>query len=110
MKIVGLAIVILLISTMIRMDLVEGTISLANFEESSQCEESHSPVDYVVVKVEEEDSIESLLGIYSDSQLSFPEKVQAFYVLNPVYKKQEILPGELVKIPVTSLIPTTCTK
>ncbi|MFC5540801.1 MAG: hypothetical protein C0P75_004425 [Bacilli bacterium] len=97
----SIAIAIILI-TVIKIDLTEGTVPVTAYSKSAPCNEQLA-VKYVPVITEEGDTVQSLLAQYpADERISLPERMADFYKLNPHLKKQVIVPGELIKIPIYS--------
>lgn len=101
MRIIGLAVFILIISYIIKIDLLDGTISLAAFSKTEpECVEQ---VQYEIFPVQtvEGDTLLSLFGVYpSEVWISFSERLETFYKENPHLRNQNIQPGEFVKIPI----------
>lgn len=109
MRIIGLAILILIISYIIKIDLMDGTISLAAFsKDEPECVE---PEDYDVlpVQVVEGDTLLSLFGVYpSEVWVSFPERLETFYNENPDLRNQTLQTGEFVKVPIFKDAQLSC--
>lgn len=101
MRIIGLAVFILIISYIIKTDLLDGTISLAAFSQAeSECVKQDQ-YEIFPVQTMEEDTLLSLFGVYpSEVWVSFPERLETFYKENPHLRNQQIQPGEFVKIPI----------
>lgn len=109
MRIIGLAILILVLSYIIKVDLLDGTISLASFSQpESVCVESNK-YEIFHVQTLEGDTVLALFGVYpSEVWVSFPERLEAFYKENPHLRNQLLQPGELVKVPVYKDTKSTC--
>ncbi|MET1014252.1 MAG: hypothetical protein ABWX61_07055 [Paenisporosarcina sp.] len=111
MRILGLAILILLVSYIIKVDLLDGTISLAAFsKEEPICTED---VYYEVFPVQTvmDDTIFSLFAVYpSEIWVSFPERLEAFYQENPHYRNQTLQPYETVQIPIFKKKMSACSE
>lgn len=100
MRFVITTIVIFLVAFAIKVDLTEGTVPLANFEnEQEKCEETYG-VQYVTVLTVAGDTVQGLLSTYSADGITQAEKLAHFYQLNPHLKKQKLIAGEYVKVPV----------
>ncbi|MEK4494821.1 MULTISPECIES: LysM peptidoglycan-binding domain-containing protein [Ureibacillus] len=95
--------IIIIIVTVIKIDLTEGTVPLIAFSESvDQCNEQLA-VKTVPVITKEGDTVQGLLAQYpTDERISVPERMADFYKFNPHLKNQVIAPGELIKIPIYS--------
>ncbi|TQE92298.1 hypothetical protein [Ureibacillus terrenus] len=94
--------VVIIIITVIKIDLTEGTLPLAAYSETKECNEQLA-VKSVPVITKEGDTVHSLLAEYpTDERISMPERMADFYKFNPHLKKQAIVPGELIKIPIYS--------
>ena len=103
MRSIILTIVILLIAYIVKTDLGEGTLSLAAFN-NNDMEESciEEPVrSSISVKVYPGDTLQSLFAIHpSPVPLTFLERMEYFFKLNPHLQNQSILPGEVIVIPI----------
>ncbi len=103
MRIIGLAVFILIVSYIIKIDLLDGTLSLAAFSKSETETECIQNQQYEIFPVQtvEGDTLLSLFGVYpSEVWISYPERVETFYKENPHLRNQNIQPGEFVKIPI----------
>jgi len=101
MRIIGLAVFILIISYIIKTDLLDGTISLAAFSQAEPECVKQQQYEIFPVQTIEGDTLLSLFGVYpSEVWVSFPEKLETFYKENPHLRNQQIQPGEFVKIPI----------
>lgn len=102
MRFVITTIVIFLVAFAIKVDLTEGTVPLANIEvnEEEKCDENYD-LTFVSVLTMEGDTVQGLLSTYSSFDgVSYPERLAHFYQLNPHLKKQQLVAGEYVKLPV----------
>jgi hypothetical protein len=101
MRIIGLAVIILILSYIIKEDLLEGTISLAAFTQSEpECIEE-SEYELFPVQTIEDDTILSLFSVYpSEVWVSFTDRLEAFYQENPHLRNQSLIAGEIVKVPI----------
>lgn len=101
LRILLLTIAIFLIAAVVKIDLTEGTVPLADFTlEQQQCQQ-HYTLQKVSVLTTEGDTVQGLLANYpSEIDISFPERLAYFYKLNPHLKKQSIVSGELINIPI----------
>lgn len=109
MRIVGLAILILLLSYILKVDLLDGTISLAAFTQSeTECLQEE---EYIVFPVQtlEGDTVLSLFSVYpSEVWVSFPERLEAFYKENPHLQNQTLSAGEIVDVPIYKDTQKSC--
>lgn len=104
-------VVFFLVATVVKIDLTEGTVPLADFdiEEVQQACEQSIKIKTLSVITAEGDSVQSLLAAYPSAiNISFPERMVKFYELNPHLQKQAIVPGELIKIPIFDKIEVNC--
>jgi hypothetical protein len=111
MRIIGLAILILLVSYIIKMDLLDGTIPLAAFaKEEPICTEDVYYENFPVQTVEN-DTVFSLFAVYpSEIWVSFPERLEAFYQENPHYRNQTLQPNDTVQIPIFKKMLSACSE
>ena len=109
MRIILLALTILLLSYVIKVDILEGTISRAAFTKIEiDCKEIK---EYEVIPVEviEGDTIFSLFSLHpSTIWVSLPDRLAAFYSENPHLAKQAFQAGEIVNLPIYMNIDNTC--
>lgn len=109
MRIVILAISILLLSYIIKVDIFDGTISKAAFTKiETKCE---NLITYEILPVQtiEGDTVLSLFTLHpSQIWISLPERLTTFYKENPHLEKQTILPGEIVNLPVYMMEDNSC--
>lgn len=96
---VFLATILLLISFyIVKVDLFEGTIPLAYYPAEEECIES---LDYITVEIVGGDTIYSLFSMYPAAEsITFTERLNDFYTLNPHLSTQSLLAGEHVLLPV----------
>ncbi|MCP1145279.1 hypothetical protein [Lysinibacillus endophyticus] len=102
MRFLIFTVVFFLVAAVIKIDLTEGTVPLAAFDDSQDliCNEQIS-VQSISVLTTEGESVQSLFAAYpSEVKISLPERMAHFYKLNPHLKKQAMVPGELVKVPI----------
>ena len=101
MRIIGLAVFILIISYIIKIDLLDGTISLAAFSKTEpECVEQ-TKYEIFPVQTVEGDTVLSLFGVYpSEVWISFPERLESFYKENPHLRNQLFQSGEIVNVPI----------
>lgn len=106
-------IAIILIAFVVKIDLTEGTLPLAAFypeDAYNSCEEQREPV-YISVQVIEGDTLHSLFAIQpAKIPMTFPERLQLFYQLNPHLQLQALVPGETIKLPLSYEIKNICEK
>ncbi|WP_144511100.1 hypothetical protein [Bacillus sp. FJAT-22090] len=94
-----LATILLLISFyIVKVDLFEGTIPLAYYPAVEECSET---LDYISVEIVGGDTIYSLFSLYPASKaISFTERLNDLYTLNPHLINQSFTAGEHVLLPV----------
>ena len=103
------SIVLLLIAFVIKVDLQEGTLPLTSFYASSPTCEEVMQESYVVVKIQQDDTIYSLFSATpSPIKTTFPERLAQFYQLNPHLNLQPLVPGDTVLIPIISNVKENC--
>lgn len=101
MRIIGLAVLILVFSYIIKIDLLDGTISLAAFAHTETPCIKQDKYETFPVQIVEGDTVLSLFGVYpSEVWVSFPERLEAFYQENPHLRNQLFQTGEFVKVPI----------
>ena len=109
MRIIGLAILILLLSYILKVDLLDGTISLAAFTQSEPECIQEEEYDVFPVQTLEGDTVLSLFSVYpSEIWISFPERLEAFYIENPHLRNQTIRASEIVDIPIYKDTQNSC--
>lgn len=100
MRILLTAFILFLIIHAIRVDFSEGTIpqkpALA-FEKECTAETS-----FIVVTSVEGDTIESLFALYPDHEMTFMDRLEQFYSLNPHLKLQQIVSGDSIALPLST--------
>lgn len=106
MRILLLAIIIFLVIHSVRVDFVEGTIpQKATPEITAQCE--HETL-FISVTSLEGDTIESLFAMYPDHNLTFIDRLEQFYSLNPQLKLQAIVGGDKILLPLSNSNEEDC--
>lgn len=113
MRALLLTAIIVLVAFVVKIDLTEGTLPLAAFypkETEEVCEERLEPT-YISVQVVQGDTIHSLFAIQpAKVPMTFPERLQLFYQLNPHLQLQELVPGETIKLPLSYELENLCEK
>ena len=66
-----------------------------------QCEEETSTS--IPVTTVDGDTIETLFALYPDPESSFIDRLSAFYSFNPHLQNQQIIGGEKIVLPLSSL-------
>lgn len=109
MRVILLALTILLLSYVIKVDILNGTISRAAFTKIEvECEESNE-YEIIPVQVIEGDTIFSLFSLHPSTMwVSLPERIAAFYSENPHLIKQTLQPGEIIKLPIYVDVVNSC--
>ena len=98
-----------IVLTIIRLDLLEGSLQHASFYDREECEETFKTT-YVVSIVQADDSIHSLFATtLSPEPMTFTERLTLFYKYNKHLQKQPLTAGEKVKIPIKEQV-ITCEK
>ena len=106
MRILLIAAIIFTLIHFIRVDFVEGTIpSRPNIDAIETCEEE---TNYITVSSIQSDTIQSLFALYPDHETTLLERLTIFYSLNPHLQKQEIIAGEKIKLPMSSILSNNC--
>jgi len=101
MRIIGLAVLILILSYIVKVDLLDGTISLAAFSKTDPICIEETNYEVFPVRTIAGDTVLSLFGVYpSEVWVSFPERLEAFYSENPHLRNQALQSGEIVKVPI----------
>jgi len=109
MRILGLAILILVLSYIIKEDLLDGTISLAAFSQSNSVCIEEKAYETFPVQTVEGDTVLSLFGVFpSEVWVSYPDRLEAFYSENPHLRNQAIQSGEIVKVPIYKDTQLSC--
>ncbi|WP_332646818.1 hypothetical protein [Lysinibacillus sp. 54212] len=97
------------LALVIKIDLEEGTIPLASFYEET-CEETYQ-YENINVRVAANDTIYSLFATTpSPVAIPFPERLTAFYDINPHLQKQALVAGERILIPIKVKANNQCQK
>ncbi|MEK4759486.1 hypothetical protein MHH85_04425 [Viridibacillus sp. FSL E2-0187] len=113
MKIFFSALGILFIAFILKIDLLEGTIPLAAFYKEPVVEETCVDVPdikTITVRTIPGDNLQSLFALYpSESSMSFSERLELFYELNPHLLKQSFKPGESIQLPFSTKNAHSCT-
>ncbi|WP_172369265.1 hypothetical protein [Sporosarcina jiandibaonis] len=106
MRILLIATIIFTLIHFIRVDLVEGTIpSKPYVEEAKTCEEETFSITVTSI---DNDTIQSLFALYPDPEITLLDRLTKFYALNPHLQKQEIVSGEKIKLPISSVQASNC--
>ena len=109
MRIIGLAILILVLSYIIKEDLLDGTISLAAFSQSEPVCVEEDAYEIFPAQTVEGDTVLSLFGVFpSEVWVSYPDRLEAFYKENPHLRNQAIQSGEIVKVPIYKDTQLSC--
>lgn len=110
MRFIIFTICFFLVAYAIKIDLTEGTVPLAQTTpiKEEKCSQENQ-LAYVTVLTMEGDTVQSLIAAYSAFDgVSYQENLAHFYQLNPHLKKQRLIPGEYVKLPVYKTINEQC--
>ncbi|MFJ7953462.1 hypothetical protein ACIQZG_18310 [Lysinibacillus sp. NPDC096418] len=103
--------IIVLVALVVKIDLTEGTLPLAAFypkETEELCEDLREPT-YINIQVIQGDTIHSLFAMQpAKVPMTFPERLQLFYRLNPHLQLQELVAGENIKLPLAFELENTC--
>jgi hypothetical protein len=106
MRILLIAAIIFALIHFIRIDLVEGTIpSRPVIDEPKACEDETYSITVTSI---DNDTIQSLFALYPDHGTTLIDRLTEFYSLNPHLQKQEIVGGEKIKLPMSSIQATNC--
>ena len=109
MRIAGLAVLILILSYIVKVDMLEGTISLAAFTKSEPACTEEIGYEVFPAQTVAGDTLLSLFSVYpSEVWVSFPDRLEAFYQENPQLRNQPIQAGEYVKIPIYKDTKLSC--
>ncbi len=109
-----LTVAIVLIAFIVKVDLTEGTLSLAAFypkeSQNALCEDQREPT-YISVQTIQGDTIHSLFALHpAKVPMTFPERLELFYQLNPHLQLQALVPGENIKLPLSFAFENNCGK
>ncbi|TQR18581.1 hypothetical protein [Psychrobacillus soli] len=108
MKIFVATILLLISFYIVKVDLFEGTIPLAYYPVESSKEECVETLDYISIEIVGGDTIYSLFSLYPTQEpISFTERLNDFYTLNPHLINQSFIAGEHVLLPVYTT-PAQC--
>lgn len=106
MRILFVAIFLFLLIHAIRIDFAEGTIPKKYASESeTACAQETS---FITVTSVHGDTIESLFALYPDSEMSFIDRLENFYALNPHLKLQKIVGGDKIQLPLSNASGNDC--
>ncbi|MGG0658625.1 hypothetical protein [Rummeliibacillus pycnus] len=109
MRILVSALIILICAYFIKVDLLEGTISKADFYTVEQKCEKTNKIQTITVTTASGDTWESLFSLYPAENLSFAERLELVYKLNPHLLKQSFRPNEKVVLPFRTKNADSCT-
>ncbi|EON71713.1 hypothetical protein [Lysinibacillus sphaericus] len=114
MRALILTAIIVLIVFVVKIDLTEGTLPLAAFypkeTANALCEEQREP-NYISVQTIQGDTLHSLFALHpAKVPMTFPERLQLFYELNPHLQLQALVPGENIKLPLSFEFHNKCRK
>lgn len=99
MRILLMAAALFFIIHFIRVDFVEGTIPQSiSPQAEALCEEGNQ---FITITSIQGDTIASLFALYPDYELSFIDRLEQFYHLNPALKKQEIVGNLTILLPIS---------
>lgn len=107
-----IALSILLIAYIVKTDMSAGTLSHAATYSSVKEEEACIDKVYynsVTVQIHEGDTLQTLFALHpSPAEMTFLERLALFYELNPHLRKQPLLPGDTVKLPILQEQSNAC--
>jgi len=106
--------IIIIIAFVLKVDLTEGSLQLTSFypknTENALCEKQREP-NYITVQTIQGDTISSLFALHpAKVPMTFPERLQLFYELNPHLQLQALVPGENIKLPLSFEFENKCGK
>ncbi|MEB2279349.1 hypothetical protein LAV73_04925 [Lysinibacillus xylanilyticus] len=106
--------IIIIFAFVVKVDLTEGSLQLAAIypkdTEKVLCEKQREP-NYITVQTIQGDSIHSLFALHpAKVPMTFPERLQLFYELNPHLQLQALVPGENIKLPLSFEFENKCGK
>lgn len=108
MRYIIFTILFFVIAAVIKIDLQEGTLSLASFYAEEICEEQITyEWQHIGVRVQQSDTVHSLFAA-TPTTAPFPERLAEFYKANPHLQKQSLVVGEFVKLPIRKQIENKC--
>ncbi len=100
MKILFGAISILILIHVLRIDFTEGTIpTRAEIVEQQPCQEVDGTSSIPITSIQG-DTIESLFALYPEPEMSFIDRLEMFYTLNPHLERQSIVSGDKILLPI----------
>ncbi len=106
--------IIIIFAFVVKVDLTEGSLQFAAINpkntENALCEKQREP-NYITVQTIQGDTIHSLFALHpAKVPMTFPERLQLFYELNPHLQLQALVPGENIKLPLSFEFENTCGK
>ncbi|MCL1695927.1 MULTISPECIES: hypothetical protein [unclassified Lysinibacillus] len=112
MRALVLTAIIIIFAFVAKVDLTEGSLHLAAFypknKENALCEKQREP-NYITVQTIQGDTIHSLFALHpAKVPMTFPERLQLFYELNPHLQLQALVPGENIKLPLSFEFENKC--
>ncbi|HLR11166.1 MAG TPA: hypothetical protein VK120_07245 [Sporosarcina sp.] len=100
MRLLLSACLLFIVIHIVRIDLESGTIPTVTHASGEQnCENETSEL---VVTSLHDDTIESLFALYPDQHMTFMERLQLFYKLNPHLQNQQVIGGLEIVLPITT--------
>lgn len=108
------AIIIIIIAFVVKVDLTEGSLQFSAFSlknsDNALCEKQREP-NYITVQTIQGDTIHSLFALHpAKVPMTFPERLELFYQLNPHLQLQALVPGENIKLPLSFEFENKCRK
>ncbi|MGX9135272.1 hypothetical protein ACWV26_13000 [Rummeliibacillus sp. JY-2-4R] len=111
MRVLVSALIIIICAYFIKVDLIEGTISKAEFYTvEKQCKKSTDKIQTITVTTATGDTWESLFAMYPAENITFADRLELVYKLNPHLLKQSFKPNEQVVLPFRIKNTNSCTK
>ena len=108
MRVLLIAICILVIAYVIKIDLEEGGLNFTNFYETKECEETFT-IEKVLVKIQPGDTLYSLFAVTPFHEpITSVDRVTLFYELNPHLRYQSLVIGESIYIPMAKKQKQEC--
>ncbi|MEY9973738.1 hypothetical protein ABH966_004138 [Lysinibacillus sp. RC46] len=106
--------IIIIFAFVVKVDLTEGSLHLAAIfpkeTENALCEKQREP-NYITIQTIQGDTIHSLFALHpAKVPMTFPERLQLFYELNPHLQLQALVPGENIKLPLSFEFENKCGK
>ena len=103
-----IALTILFIAYIVKTDLNEGTYSSAAFYTEDTCTQE-TIGNSITIQIHEGDTLQTIFALHpSPVETTFLERLALFYELNPHLRKQALLPGDMVELPLFTYKPNTC--